>query len=157
MIRKMIIDRRNKDRMSTIENGVLVRFNVDDLVDGVYVVPDEVHTIRQYAFNNIGGVKKVVLPKTIKRIENLAFFNCGLEEIEIPKGITEIEVATFANCPNLTKVVLPSTLKRINTNAFAWCDSLKEIQVPNGTIITKGAFGDSKISVVYQNNIEVTR
>ncbi len=157
MVRKMIIDRRNKNRASTIEDGVLLRFNADDLIDGVYVVPDEVHTIKAYAFNEIIEVKKVILPKTLKRIEYIAFANCGLEEIKIPEGITEIEIRTFRNCPNLTKVSLPTTLKMIRTNAFDGCDNLKEIAVPKDTHIAKDAFGNSKINVVYQDNIEVTR
>jgi len=157
MIRKMIEGNRTKTRMSGIADGVLARFNKDDLVDGVYVVPDEVHTIKQFAFNGIYEVKKVILPKTLKRIEYIAFANCGLEEIEVPEGITEIEIRTFAKCKNLTKVVLPSSLKIIRTNAFDGCDSLKEIVVPKYTRITKNAFGDSKINVVYQENVEVTR
>ena len=157
MIRKMIIENRNKTRMSGIADGVLERFNKDDLIDGVYVVPDEVHTIRAFAFHEIMEVKKVILPKTLKRIEYIAFANSGLEEIEIPEGITEIEVRTFRNCPNLTKVTLPTSIKRIRTNAFDGCDNLKEIAVSKDATIAKDAFGDSKINVVYQDNIEVTR
>ena len=158
MIRKMIIENCNKNRMSTIENGVLVRFNEDDLVNGEYVVPDEVVMIRQFAFNDKHKVKKVILPKTLKRIESLAFYNCGLEEIEIPEGIREIETAAFAKCIHLKDIKLPSTITRIHTNAFAWCDSLKEIVVPADAKIVKYAFGESKVNVVYQENSnKVTR
>ena len=157
MLRKMIEQRLGINGMSTIENGALVRFNKDDLIDGVYIMPKNVTVIKQYAFNNMAELKKVILPKTIKRIECLAFYNCGLEEIVVPEGITEIETATFAKCSNLTKVVLPTTLKYIRTNAFAWCDSLEQIEVPKHAVVSKDAFGDSPKEVIYQDDLEVTR
>lgn len=157
MIKKMIDQKCEQTGMSGIADGVLARFNKDDLVDGVYVVPDEVHTIKQFAFNDVEEVKKVILPKTLKRIEYVAFANCGLEEIEIPEGVKEIEVRTFRGCANLSKVILPTTIQWIRTNAFDGCDSLKQITVPKGARVAKDAFGNSKVEVVYQENIEVTK
>lgn len=49
-------------------------------------------------------IEKVILPDTLKRIDNAAFFNCrNLNCIEIGKGELKIGSDVFNNCTNLTK------------------------------------------------------
>lgn len=51
-----------------------------------YSVPEGVETIGNRAFIYQRTLKRIVLPKSLKRIESFAFIDCGFDEIMIPKG-----------------------------------------------------------------------
>lgn len=67
----------------------------------------------------------------------------GLNDIEIPEGVTEISDNMFSGCENLKSIKLPSTLTRIGVRAFDDCVNLTSITIPSGvTEIAAGAFID---------------
>lgn len=79
-----------------------------------------------------GGLKKIVLPDSLKRIGKYAFEGCNeLEKINLPEGLEEIEEGTFLYCYSLKSIVLPDSLKRIGKSAFMY-DELEEINLPEG-------------------------
>lgn len=50
-------------------------------------------------------IEKVVLPDSLRRIDNAAFFGCKkLETLELGKGELQIGSDVFTNCTNLTKM-----------------------------------------------------
>ena len=108
-----------------IKKGVLEEYNG---TDEVVTVPEGVHVIGYGAFQpnlEMDGeaerLKKVILPETVWRIAENAFWFCyGLKEVE-----------------------LPSSLEVIGRGAFEYCD-LKQINLPDGLIsIEERAFGSS--------------
>lgn len=82
------------------------------------------------------GIKKVVLPPTVKTITRGTF--CGMRSlvsIQIPDLVEQIPYAAFYNCVDLQKVILPKNLKDVDTNAFESCGNFKKFQLSkeNGT------------------------
>lgn len=85
-------------------------------------------------------------------IGHTAFAYSSIEVITIPKTVRFIDVGAFYNCSRLTTVTFDenskggifaskSSLVRIGKSAFTYCESLKEIIIPDGvTEIGDGAF-----------------
>ena len=129
------------------------------------------------------SVKTVQVRDDTVGISSSAFYRCGLEIINIPKGVKSIGDRTFYGCTNLTQVTIPqcSQLTRIgeevfydcsaltqfddliNTNlssigyrAFYGCNSLESIQLPDSVeSIGESAFGSCKklADVTLPNNL----
>ena len=63
--------------------------------------------------------KVLVLPKTLKTIEELAFSGMDAEVVDMrDTKVTKIGAKAFANCKNLKAVYLPKTVKKIAADAF---------------------------------------
>lgn len=92
----------------------------------------ETGTIRpgQGAFYGNGTIRKLVFPKSMRKIGARACFNCtNLQEVFIPEGVTTIGEYAFSGCTSLKRINLPSTICSIEKNAFAQ-SGLASIQFP---------------------------
>ncbi len=123
------------NKMIRIENGVLLSDN-DNLSilseDGTFTVPSTVTTIGEGAFAQVEGIKKVIIPYTVKEIAKNAFYNNpSIELIEIQtkgnQGLEKIGVNAFYNCTNLREVILPETVKDVGQSAFENCTNLSNV------------------------------
>ena len=96
-------------------------------------IPEGVTTLSQYVCYGLHTAKEIVLPDTITgAIPNYAFGHCyGLQEINIPNGVTSIGQHAFTNCYNLRKCLLPEGVKTIGTHAFASCFGFHEFIIPS--------------------------
>lgn len=68
--------------------------------DEIVSVPEGIEIIGTAAFASCLFLRKVIFPSTLKRIDNLAFYNCKNLEIDIPK-IYSIAEDAFLKCPNV--------------------------------------------------------
>lgn len=60
----------------------------------------------------------VDLPKTVKKIGNMAFANCAkLRTVDLG-NVIEIENNAFYRCPQLELIVIPKTVKSVGSNIF---------------------------------------
>lgn len=128
--------------------------------DGVFIVPEKVCglTVVKIGANTFSSkkqnIKKVILPNTIREIDDNAFSGCELEEIELPigletigknafsstnlrsisisEGVKSIGAYCFWNCRSLTKAILPSTLREVSTFCFYNCHNLKDVTLTDG-------------------------
>lgn len=92
-----------------------------------------VTTIGPNAFRDNGDVRKIVLPQSIKRVEEGAFFGMtSLEWIFLPDSIEYLGVAAFRKCRELKNITLPKHLKKLEEALFRECTALTECIVPNG-------------------------
>ena len=66
---------------------------------------------------------------TKEKLEELETEIGGVEEIEIPDGVEEIEQYAFCSFENLKKVKFPNSLKFISEGMFAYCDNLEEVEI----------------------------
>ncbi len=115
------------------------------------------YTLGYGAFENCTSLKSLTVPKSIKKIQNNAIYNCTnlesitfeeeshceligyggirncpkLTEITLPEGLTTLTSTAIYNCENLEKIILPSTIKTIGYNAIGNCN-FKELTLPNG-------------------------
>ncbi len=83
-----------------IENGVnLVSVSNEDVVDGVFVVPENVRVIMEGAFTNIDGLEKIVIPNEVEIISKNAFRSLkDLKEVKIPSSVERIDYQIFEDC-----------------------------------------------------------
>ncbi len=73
----------------------------------------------------------VVLPTSVKRIDDYAFAGCtNMTRINIPNDVTEIGENAFAGCTSLEEIYIPDNVRQIGTEAFANCSHLKRISLP---------------------------
>lgn len=89
-----------------------------------------VTTIGEKLFYNNSSVKKVILPKTIKKIESKAFYHCyNLEITDVaghvdPISCTYIGDHAFDSCKRLTTLPKLKSLEYIGDYAFLGCTNL---------------------------------
>ena len=124
---KFYVDENNPVYFS--EDGVI--FNKDkteliyvpsDNTNFVYYVPEGVEVIGEYAFVDNEDISQIILPSTLKKIENDAFAG-DMRGFTIPEGVTEIGEGAFWRT-NIEYIILPESLKTIGEGAFDFLDEL---------------------------------
>ena len=74
------------------------------------VIPNDVSTVKQYAFRGYSGLMSVTIPNSVTSIGSYAFSGCsGLTSITIPESVTSIGRGAFANCSSLTTMNFNAT------------------------------------------------
>lgn len=99
------------------------------------------------AFAYLPNLTKVKLPHGANKfatINNSAFLDSGITEIEIPKSVTTIQHSTFKGCSDLEKVTFEKEdgsckLLWIGNYTFQNCTSLKEIEIPKSAKLQSSA------------------
>ena len=124
-------------------------------IETFIVHPDAPITeLQSRAFKREGSLRKVRLPKAIKKIDFDAFYLCEkLEDINLEElSLTEIRSRAFAGCRALPSVVLPKTVQTIEDEAFYSCQALKSFTF-NSDVATIGKdvfkFSDAINTVVF--------
>jgi hypothetical protein len=139
--------------------------------EGVAVLSDAIWTWNETSWEHTPGVfqgctklASVILPATLKKIGEGAFFECyslktielpaglidiggyafsrsGLIRVVIPAGVTKINGGAFENCTALTSVVIPEGITTIGSTAFRECIALTKVELPEGVkVIEQNAF-----------------
>ena len=119
------------DACGLIQDGKVITFRAPDGFDGNIIIPDDVTEIGNRAYEvAFCGIKKVVIPPSVKRIGERAFACCErLGEIDIPAGVETIGKEAFSDCHSLKKVHISETVTFIGAGAFADCGDIEEITV----------------------------
>ncbi len=92
-----------------------------------------------YAIRDMFGVKKVIVPDGVTKIDTSAFGNCfTLVEITLPDSIKEIGASAFYNCSSLERINLSEGITRIRSGAFFGCESLQSITLPQSLTQIEG-------------------
>lgn len=111
-------------------------------------------------FRGCRKMTNIVLPKTIKHIDEYAFASCSsLQEIELPAAVSEINACAFADCKDLRVVrVLGTTPAKLNgTDHFQKNEGLK-IYVPDAAVNAyKTAWAEYKDYIVSDKTYTVIR
>lgn len=100
-------------------------------------VKDGTRLIASNAFErDLNGKRKtnvltcVVLPKSIKYINDRAFLCCiKLSKINLPEGLKAIGDFAFLRCESLRKISLPKSLKKLGEGAFQQCIGIEKFSV----------------------------
>lgn len=139
-----------------IRAGKLIKYNG---VATEIEIPHIVTIIGEEAFMGCEGLTHVVIPSSVKRIENRAFAKTGITEIDLPDTVTYLGIGVFSDCYKLTKAILPKWFDdhlsemlnhhglahtktvRIPEKLFAGCVQLTSVGMPNDLgCIDKAAF-----------------
>ena len=97
------------------------------------VIPESVTKLGNSAFYECGqNLTEVVIPNTVTSIGNLAFGSCyKLTKVNIPNGVTTLGVNTFSNCHSLTSISIPEGLESIPYGTFNRCLKLTDVKLPD--------------------------
>ncbi len=93
----------------------------------------------------------VRFPGSVKVIEKITYKddNKSIKTIQLQEGVEKIGLGAFSGFKALETINLPSTVKVIDSYGFRWCESLKNIAIPDGlTEIGRSAFGGSGITSI---------
>ena len=149
---------------SALQNVILPKKNPNlVLVDGILYTRDRKCLIRYFP-NFRKKETRFVIPKSVRRIDSKAFYECKeleeiiihdkvlticnsafeeckkLKRIVLPKKLKKLEQMTFWHCSSLSEVVMPSALEEIELGTFADCDSLYHIHIPESVRKIDSAF-----------------
>ena len=73
------------------------------------------------------NLETVVLPESLKVIDEAAFYNCEkLSKINLPEGLEYIYYEAFYDT-NLKNVRIPESVIKIENDVFDYCDNLKKV------------------------------
>ncbi len=86
-------------------------------------------SIGKYCFAYTTQPLKLNLVSTIKKIDEYAFYQSAIEQIDYANDCNLENIGNYAfySCTKITSFVLPNKLKIIGTNAFTLCNLLKTI------------------------------
>lgn len=93
-------------------NSIVGEHIIPDTIDGYPVT-----VVGQSAFNQCRGLTKIVLPNSLRVIEDYAFQSTSLTEVIFPEGLQVIGVYAFA-ASQLSYVDLPNSVQEVANGAF---------------------------------------
>ena len=135
---------KNVDLPDGLETIKYAAFGACKSFTGIHL-PDSVKSISPRAFGDCDNLTEINYPLSLQETGTEILYNCPIDSIEIPEGVTEIPKYAFYNANLLKEVKLPKTLKIINESAFDRCSSLKNVDLPDGLETIKyAAFGACK-------------
>lgn len=115
------------------------------------VIPDDgsVSTIGESAFSGRYKSASLVLPASVKSIENYAFCDAAIEILELSDQVETLYGNAFSYCSNLRKVVIGANVSSLGL-AFNGCTNLEEVVFPETCKITEiyGAFQNTGLKRV---------
>ena len=116
-----------------IINDKLIGYN-GKVKDGVLTIPEGVISIEPYAIKKKSDIRKVIIPKSIDRLETYSFEECeNLESVEF-LGNPILSGSAFRNCASLSEIIGSFSVGRFG-KPFSMCDKLID---QNGFIIVNG-------------------
>lgn len=96
------------------------------------IIPEGIEEIPQLCFSGCQSFKKVILPKSLKKLAAFSFLNAEMEEICIPDGLETIGNNAFEGAIKLRKVILPESAVNIGDYVFFDNQNLESIQLSLG-------------------------
>ena len=116
--------------LSVNANGVIT--GMGNCKDKNVVIPEYVNGVKVVAIASGAfkgaSIESVVIPSTVKTIENNAFLSCAsLKSVVIGDGVEYIADGAFLGCTNLTSVTIGSGVKSIGARAFFSCGNIQNV------------------------------
>lgn len=117
-----------------ILDGVLIKYKGND---EEVTIPDGVTVIGRESFANANKTKTVIMPDSVVKIEESAFYvdpvhkHSNLVKIVLSKNLTYIGYRAFCACRELRIIDLPQGLEYIGEQAFNGCAALDNVTVPD--------------------------
>ena len=129
-----------------IEDGVLIACFYHGF-DKEIAVPEGVTVIGRNAFNN-SQFKKIILPKTVKKLEPYSLSCRSLTSVKLNKGLEVMEEGCLKST-SLKTLTIPDTVTTIGDYAFASCVELRKITIGKGVAhIGKGIIANNGLKEI---------
>lgn len=88
--------------------NAIIETNNNRLVSGFLIttLPNTITNIGEYAFSGYSALNHIDIPNNVNTIENHAFQNCGLIDVDIPGSVDSIGVNPFFGCSSLESITV---------------------------------------------------
>ena len=104
-------------------------------------LPKSLKRIEDYTFENCGQLKDINVPEDLEYIGSYSFSKTAIESFVVPAKVTKLELGTFGDCKSLRNVTLHDDITRL-VGAF-WGTPIASIKLPaNLKVLTDGCFRD---------------
>ena len=141
-IRSISVDENNPVYDSRGDCNAIIETATNTLIRGCSktVIPESVTRIGDFAFYG-SDLPSIPIPEGITAIGDSAFYQSTLSSLTLPNSVTSIGEGAFAQCQLATSLTLPNNLTKIPKKAFFECQSITSIDIPNSvTEIGDSAF-----------------
>lgn len=106
------------------------------------VVGEGTKTIGKHVFYLCAGIESIVLPSSLKRMQNFPFSGCSVKNLEIRSGAYKNidgivytgdmkEVVGCINSTVLPALVIPEGVEKIDRNSFYRCAGIGKVVIPS--------------------------
>ena len=95
------------------------------------VIPNTVAIIGQWAYQGCTGVEVINIPSSVIEIETVAFANSDLRHMTIPGTVKTIGYAAFNQCLSLEDVYIEDGVTTLGRRMFDCCVAMKHLRLPN--------------------------
>lgn len=159
--KEMIIPREYNGMPVTkiIHNGNY--YGENNFVDRV-VIPNTVTEIGKDAFYSFVGLDAIEFEQgsNLTIIGDWGFYNCGIENIELPLTLKYLGTGAFEKCASLEEIVFPYGLEEIGNNVFRNCYKLNYNnfhELDQFTAIPQDLFANCDLSsvIINENIVEI--
>ena len=144
----IIVESSNRVYDSRNNCNAIIETATNTLIQGckTTIIPNSVTRIGESAFYNCTGLTSLTIPNSVTSIGTNAFSHCtNLTSITIPNSVTSIEPYAFYGCTGLTSITISNSITSIESGIFMYCTGLTSVTIPNSvTRIGEGAFSDCK-------------
>ena len=107
-------------------------FRSNDVVEEI-ILPESLKVIEDQAFFGATALRKLEI-NGVETVDDQCIYSCPkLKEVRFPEGLKELGEWAVVNCENLTDIYLPSTLETIDEYNFDLCADGLKIHVPAGS------------------------
>lgn len=120
--------------------GVGTFYNCHWLQEESLMLPEGIEEIPANCFYRCQGIKKFVLPGTLKTIGEFAFADTQMSECNFPDGLAAIKQSAFEGSSQLSEVVLPSSCLQLEPYAFSSCENLRKFHFPENITSIPASF-----------------
>jgi len=131
--------------------------------DSIYQIPNSVVTIGEFAFWGKDNLKTIVIPPSVKTIEDYAFARSGLTSLKLPKSVKSVGLYSFAGCMVLKGLDIDSTIYQIHKisidndpEPFEYYPECWVCKEPTFPMEKWRYFGDNTLLPTSRNNIHVS-
>ena len=131
----LVVEKGNPQYDSRDNCNAIINTTNNILIAGCQntVIPSDVTSIGDGAFNGCGDLTSITIPSSVTSIGRNAFYLCtSLTSINIPSSVTSIGGNAFNYCISLTSINIPSSVTSIGESITSDCVSLTSIVVEEG-------------------------
>lgn len=114
--------------------GIYAFYQCWNLAVSPLVIPEGVEVIPGNCFTDCHSLREVVLPSTIKVIDQVAFYNARITQVNLPEGLDSIGMAAFSG-NHIEHLTLPASCSHVGFEAFSDAVELKRLTFSEGATI----------------------